>query len=103
VLPHGLWLWTLPPGRGGRWCCQVSYGFGPHLPVGVGSDAATYHVTPSGSWASSINKSLAVLTVQLGTHVPNAHAQVSNVPDRACKICGQEAQSMHARRVDKQL
>jgi hypothetical protein len=41
--------------------------------------------------------------VQLGTHVTNAHAQVSKVPDRACMTCGLAAQSMHAMRVDMQL
>jgi hypothetical protein len=89
TLPHVLWLRILPLGRGGLRRCQVSYGSRPHLPIEVGSSAATYPVAPYGTWASSIKKSLAVLPVQLGTHVSNTRAQVSKAPDTACNTCGQ--------------
>jgi hypothetical protein len=41
--------------------------------------------------------------MQLGMHVPNARAQVFNVPDRGSKMCGQAAQLMPARHADRQL
>jgi hypothetical protein len=78
----------------------MSYGSGPHLPAEVGSGAATCPAAPCGLWASSVKKSLSVMPVQLGTHVPNVRAQVFNAPDRACMTCGQAMQSMQARRVD---
>jgi hypothetical protein len=73
------------------------------LPAEVGSDAAMCLMAPGGPWASSIKKSLVVLPVQLGTHVPNAHTQVFKAPDRACMTCGQASQSMPTRRADMQL
>jgi hypothetical protein len=87
TLPRALWLRTLPSGRGGIWRCQLSYGSRPYLSVEVGFGAATYPMAPCGPWASSIKKSLAVLPIQLGTHVPNASAQISTAPDKACKTC----------------
>jgi hypothetical protein len=78
----------------------MSYGSRPHLPAEVDSGAATCPVAPCGLRVSSIKKSLSVMLVQLGTHVPNAHAQASNAHDRACMMCGQAAQSMPARRAD---
>jgi hypothetical protein len=54
----------------------VSYGSGHRLPVEVGSDIATNLTAPCGPWDSSIKKILVVLSVQLGTHVPNVHTQV---------------------------
>jgi hypothetical protein len=103
ALPCILWLWTSPPGRGGLRCYQISYGSGPHLPVEVGFGAATYPMVPCGPRASGIKKSLAVLLVQLGTHLPNARAQVSNASDRTRKTCGKVVQSMPIRRADRQL
>jgi hypothetical protein len=76
VLPCALWLRTSPPSWGGLQRCHVSYGSRPCLPAEVGSGAAKCHMahdlTSRLRWASSIKKSLAVLPVQLGTHVPNA-------------------------------
>jgi hypothetical protein len=103
VLPHVLWLRTSPPGCGGFRRCHVSYGSGLCLPAEVGSAAATCPTAPCGPRTSSIKKSLSVLPVQLGTHVPNARPQVSNAPDRACMTCGQAAQSMPARHAYMQL
>jgi hypothetical protein len=34
-----------------------------------------------GPWDISIKKSLAGIPVQLGSHVPNAHAYISKTPD----------------------
>jgi hypothetical protein len=59
----------------------VSYDSEPRLPVEVGSNAATYPAAPCGPRVSSIKKDLAVLPVQLGTHVPNAHTHVSKALD----------------------
>jgi hypothetical protein len=59
----------------------MPYDFGPRLLIEVGSDAATCPVAPCGPRASSIKKSLVVLLVQLGTHVPNARAHVSKSPN----------------------
>jgi hypothetical protein len=72
----------------------VSYGSGPRLSTEVSSGAATCPVAPCGPWDSSIKKSLSVLPVQLGTHVPNARAQVFNVSDMAYMTSEQAAQSM---------
>jgi hypothetical protein len=47
-----------------------------------------------------MKKSISVLPVQLGMHLPNVRAQVFNAPDMACMMCGQAAQSMPARRAD---
>jgi hypothetical protein len=58
----------------------VSYGFEPRLSVEMDFGAATCPATPSGPRTSNIKKSIAVLPMQLGTHVPNAHAQVFNAP-----------------------
>jgi hypothetical protein len=80
VLPRVIWLWISPLGRGGLWCCHVSYGSGPHLPAEMGYGAATCPVGPYEPRASSIKKSLTCLPVQLGTHVPNAHMHVSKAP-----------------------
>jgi hypothetical protein len=81
----------------------VSHGSGSHLPAREGSSAATCPAALCELHTSSIKKSLAVLLVQLGTHVPNAHTQVSKSPDRACKTCGQTTQSMSTWRADGQL
>jgi hypothetical protein len=43
-----LWLRTSPPGRGGLWCCHVSYGSGPRLPIEVGSGTAMCPVASYG-------------------------------------------------------
>jgi hypothetical protein len=101
--PCILWLQTLPPDRGGLRRYQVFYDSEPHLPIEVSSGATTYPVTPCGPRASSIMKSLPVLPVQLGTHVPNVCAQVSKVSDRVYKMCGQAALSMPAKRADMQV
>jgi hypothetical protein len=84
----------------------VSYGSGHRLPIEVGSDIATNLAAPCGPWDSSIKKILAVLLVQLGTHVPNAHAQVFKADNKVimglqdvradsavniCKVCRQTA------------
>jgi hypothetical protein len=61
----------------------VSYGSGHRLPVEVGSDIATNLAAPCGPWDSSIKKILVVLSVQLGTHVPNVHAQVFKADSKA--------------------
>jgi hypothetical protein len=61
-----------------------------------------------GPWALSIKKSLAGLSVQLGSHVPNAHTHISKVSNirvimglqdvwagsviNDCKTCGHAAQ-----------
>jgi hypothetical protein len=88
-VPRVVWLRILPP-------CQE------------GSGAATaYLMVSCGPQASIIKKSLADLPVQLGTHVLNTRAHVSNVPDvraivilqvvragctvNACKTCGHAA------------
>jgi hypothetical protein len=81
----------------------VSYDSGSHLSVEVGSDAATYPVVSCEPWVSSIKKMLAVLPVQLVTHVPNTCAQVFKAPDMACKTFGQAAQLMLVRCADMQL
>jgi hypothetical protein len=52
----------------------------------MGSDAATCHAAPYGPRISSIKKSISVMPVQLGTHVPNVHTQVSSAPDRAAIV-----------------
>jgi hypothetical protein len=80
ALPHVLWLWALPPYRGGLWYNQVSHGSGPHLPTEEGSGAATHPTVPCGSQASSINKCLAGLAMRLGSHVPKACSCVSKAP-----------------------
>jgi hypothetical protein len=59
----------------------MSYGSGPRLPAGVLSDTTMCPTAPCVSRALSIKKSLAGLPVPLGTHVPNAHAHVSNALD----------------------
>jgi hypothetical protein len=75
------------------------------LSIEVGFGAAMCHMTPCGSWASSIKKSLAGLPVQLGTHVFNAHVHIFKASDimvimdlqdvyasntvNACKACRQ--------------
>jgi hypothetical protein len=81
VLPHVPRLWILPPYLGGFRRCHVSHSTEPRLPAREGSDAATCPAAPCGPRASSIKKSLAVLPVQLGTHVPNARVQVFKPPD----------------------
>jgi hypothetical protein len=81
MLPHVLWLRTSPPDKGELRRCHVSYGSRPRLSAGVGSGAATCLITPCGTRASNIKKSLAGLHVQLGMHVPNARAHVSKEPD----------------------
>jgi hypothetical protein len=73
ALSRVLWLWTSPLDRGELRRYQVSYGSGPHLPVEVSSGTVTYPVIPCEPRPSSIKKRLAVLSVQLGTHVSNAH------------------------------
>jgi hypothetical protein len=108
----------LPPGKGSR---------APYVPWlqilppnQEGSDAATACPSVScGPQASSIKKSLAGLSVQLGSHAPNARAHVSNTPDartitdlqdvrasgtfNACKTCRQAADLMSVRRADMWL
>jgi hypothetical protein len=74
---------------------QVARRASTHCHMPYGSDASRPYVP--------IKKSLAVLLVQLGTHLPNARAQVSNASDRARKTCGKVAQSMPIRRADRQL
>jgi hypothetical protein len=85
----------------------VSYDSGPHFLVEVDSNATMYPAAPYGPLASSIKKSLAVLPVRLGTHVPNARTHISKAPDfraimglqdvrtgsvvNACKACRQVA------------
>jgi hypothetical protein len=59
----------------------VTYGSGPHLPVEVGSGAVTCLTAPFGPWTSSIKKSLAGMSAQLGTHVPNPRVHVSKAYD----------------------
>jgi hypothetical protein len=81
----------------------VSYDSEPHHPPEVGSGVATCLTAPCGLRALNIKKRLAVLTVQLGTHIPNALAQVSKAPDRACMTCEQTTQSMPARHADRKL
>jgi hypothetical protein len=103
ALPCVIWSRTLPSDRGGLRRCQVSYGSGSHLPIEVGSGAVTYPVAPCGPRASSIKKSLAVMSVQLDTYVLNARAQVSKVHDSVCKTCGHATQSMPTRRANMQL
>jgi hypothetical protein len=93
MLSRVLWLRTLPPDRGGLRCYHMSYVFGPRLPAEVGSDVVMYPAVPCGPWASSIKKSLAVLPVQLGTHVSNARAQVSKAPARQRSQCLQGVQT----------
>jgi hypothetical protein len=44
TLPHALWLWTLPPYRGGLWRYHVPHDFGPRLPAREGSSAVTCHM-----------------------------------------------------------
>jgi hypothetical protein len=78
----------------------VSYDFGPHLPAEVDSGTATCPAASCGPRASSIKKIISVMHVQLNTHVPNAHSQVSNASDRAGITCGQAAQLMLVRRAD---
>jgi hypothetical protein len=100
MLQRVLWLRTSPLGCGGLRRCHEFYGSRPPLLAEVGSDAVTCPMTPEpgglltevgsiaamcrvapcGSWASGIKKSLAG-SMQLGTHVPNAHAYVSKVYD----------------------
>jgi hypothetical protein len=77
----------------------MSYGSRPHLPaemdsgaatchvasnltsgLGVGSSVATCPTAPCGPRVSSIKKSLAELSVELGTLVPNARVHVSKSP-----------------------
>jgi hypothetical protein len=41
ALSCALWLWTSPPYQGRLWCCHVSCGSGPRLPIVVGFGAAT--------------------------------------------------------------
>jgi hypothetical protein len=72
VLSRVLYLRILPPGTGGFQRCQVSYGSGSHLLIEMDSGTTTYPAVPCWPRASRIKKSLAVLTVQLGMHVPNA-------------------------------
>jgi hypothetical protein len=45
ALPCALWLWTLPPGRGGLRHCHVPHASGPCLSAREGSSAATCHMT----------------------------------------------------------
>jgi hypothetical protein len=71
----------------------MSYGSGPHLSTEVDSNAATCPVTPCGSRALSIKKSLAGLPVQLGTYVPNTHAHVFKVPDIRAIMCLQDVRA----------
>jgi hypothetical protein len=59
----------------------MSYGSGPRLPAEVDSNIVMCPMTPWGPQVSSIKKSLAVLPVQLVTHVPNAHVHVSKALD----------------------
>jgi hypothetical protein len=80
-LPRVIWLRTPSPDCGALRCCHVSYGSRHRLPAEVGSGATTCRMAPYGSRASNIHKSLAGLPMQLGTHVPNAHAHVSKAPD----------------------
>jgi hypothetical protein len=47
ALPHALQLWTLPPYRGGLWCCHVPYGSKAHLAAEAGFGAATCPVAPN--------------------------------------------------------
>jgi hypothetical protein len=84
--PRILWLWILPPCREGS------------------GAATTCPVVSCGPWISGIKKSLASLSVQLGTHVPNARGPVSKAADvraiiglqdmhagcavNACRTCG---------------
>jgi hypothetical protein len=98
----------------------VSFVSEPHLPAEVGSGTAKCPMGPDltsqlrwapvqpcvlwvGLRSSSIRESLAGPPVQLGTHVPNTHEQVSKVPDRGCKTCEQAVESMPARRTNRQL
>jgi hypothetical protein len=46
VLPCVLWLWVSPLGSGGLQRYHVPYGFGPRLPVEVGSGAAMCPTAP---------------------------------------------------------
>jgi hypothetical protein len=53
ALPRVIWLRTSPLGCGGLWCCHMSYGSGPRLPIEVGSGATTCptaldHASPLG-------------------------------------------------------
>jgi hypothetical protein len=61
ALPRVLWLRSSPPGL-------------------VGSGAVTCPRAPCEPWVSSIKKRLADLPMQLGTHISNARAHVSNAP-----------------------
>jgi hypothetical protein len=57
-----LWLWISHPDCGGLQCYHVSSGSGPHLPVEVGSGAATCPVAPDLAsrlrWASTLPRVL---------------------------------------------
>jgi hypothetical protein len=92
ALPRVLWLRTSSPGRGGLQRCHASCGSKPHFPTGAGSSVAMCPTSPCGPRVSSIKKSLADLTVQLGTHVPNAHAHVFKTPHIRTIMCLQDVQ-----------
>jgi hypothetical protein len=57
----------------GLWCTMYPMVSDPNSLRG-GLRAATHPMVPCGPRASNIKKSLASLPVQLGSHVPNAHA-----------------------------
>jgi hypothetical protein len=69
-----------PDPLGGLWCTTCPTVLDPASLVG-GLRVTTRPAVSFGSRASSIKKSLACLPVQLGLHVPNAHAHVSKAPD----------------------
>jgi hypothetical protein len=100
---------TLTPYQGGLRHCYVFVALDPasllrraptslHVlrlrtrpPCWEGSDLATRPVVPCGPRASNIKKSLVDLPMQLGLHVPNVRAHVSNAPNigpsLTCKTC----------------
>jgi hypothetical protein len=89
MLPHVLWLRTLPLGQGGSWCYHTSRGF---------------------QWTMGlryIKKGLASLAMQLVTRVFKAQSYVSEASDTwaimTCKTCGQAAPLMPTIRAERRL
>jgi hypothetical protein len=78
-MPHVPQLRTLPPCRGGLWCCHVAPASHPRE---ESSNAATYPMAPSGLWTTRIKKGLAVPGTQLGSHVSKARLRVTEAPAR---------------------
>jgi hypothetical protein len=72
-------LRTSPPCRGGLRQCHVASASPPRE---ESYGAATYPTIPSGLCTTGINKDLAALATQLGSHVSKARPRVTEAPAR---------------------